>query len=81
MHPFLDPRTLTDDQLLEKIDKAYAYINFEKKFGRDMTVHSIQEVIETLEEEHRNRLNKVRYEEINKKLANSKPIEIGKLED
>lgn len=78
MHPFLDPKTLTDEQILEKLGKAYEYMHYQESLGHVPTVKSIKEVIDALEDERNMRMAKITEEESKKKNPNGlSPIDIG----
>ena len=82
MHILFDPRSLSDDELLSKIDKAYSYLNNQTQAGHNTTAQSIRDVLEALREESRRRASLAEEAEFKKKFPDSlKPIEIGKLED
>ncbi len=82
MHPFLDVTKLTDEEITERLGKAYIYMNAQVALGHNPTVHSIKEVIQSLEDERRKRMMKNADDEYNRKFPESnKPIELGKLED
>lgn len=55
MHPFLDLKNIPDDQLLDRLNKARTYLHFQSSMGHLPTVHSISDVINSLEEEIRER--------------------------
>jgi hypothetical protein len=81
MHPFLDTSKLTDEEIIDRIGKAYNYMNAQAALGHKMTADSIREVIHALEEEKRSRMFKSSLEESKKKNPNSNnPIELGKTE-
>jgi hypothetical protein len=82
MHPFLNVSKLSDEEILERLGKAYTFMNAQKQLGHDPTVHSIKEVIESLELERQNRMMNTVTEEYKRKYPDAeKPIELGKLED
>jgi hypothetical protein len=82
MHPFLDVKKLTDEEIIERLGKAYSHMNMQKTLGHSPAVLSIQEIIQTLEDERRERMQKMIDEEYNRKFPDSKkPIELGKLEN
>jgi hypothetical protein len=82
MHPFLDVTKLTDEEIIERLGRAYIHMNNQVALGHTPTVHSIKEVIISLEEERRKRMDKISSDEIKKKYPNmNDPIEIGKLEN
>jgi len=82
MHPFLDVGKLTDEELIERLGKAYSFMNAQKQLGHVPTVHSIKEVIQSLEEERQNRMRKNMDEEFKRKYPKDlDPITLGKLED
>lgn len=81
MHPFLDVKKLSDEEILEKLGRAYTYMNQQVDLGHVPTVQSIKEVIETLEDERAQRFAKQSDEEHKKKFPDSlNPIEIGKVD-
>lgn len=82
MHPFLDVSKLTDEQIIERLGKAYAYMNYQVALGHSPTVHSIKEVIQSLEDERNMRMQKLMDSEHSKKYPESqKPIELGKVDE
>jgi hypothetical protein len=82
MHPFLDVSKLTDEEIIERLGRAYTYMNAQVALGHNPTVHSIKEVIQSLEDERQKRLVQTMDEEYNRKYPDSmKPIELGKLEE
>ena len=79
MHPFLDVKKLSSEEIIEKLGKAYSYMNYQVSLGHDPTVHSIKEVIQTLEDERANRIQKQMDDEYNKKFPDSSaPLDVGK---
>lgn len=82
MHPFLDVSKLTEEEIIERLGKAYQYMNAQSALGHSPTVHSIKEVIQSLEDERRIRLERNMDTEYKKKYPDSnKPIEVGKIEE
>lgn len=82
MHPFLDVSKLADEELIERLGRAYTFMNAQIALGHNATVFSIKEVIKSLEDERRSRMQKNMDNEYNKKYPEiSKPIVLGKLED
>lgn len=82
MHPFLDVKKLTDEELIEKLGKAYTHMNMQKTLGHSPAVLSIREVIQSLEDERNQRMQKLIDDEYSRKFPDAgKPIELGKLED
>lgn len=82
MHPFLDASKLTDEEIIERLGKAYTYMNEQKELGHSPTVLSIKEVIRSLEEERNTRMQKMIDDEYKRKFPKANdPIELGKLED
>lgn len=82
MHPFLDVRKLTDEEIIERLGRAYTFMNMQKTLGHSPAVKSIEEVIQSLEDERRTRLQKMIDDEYSRKFPDAKkPIEIGKLEE
>jgi hypothetical protein len=56
MHPLYDPSTLTDDELQDKLSKANQMLNYQSQFGRQQSMNSIRQVIDTLEYERERRI-------------------------
>ena len=82
MHPFLDVSKLTDEEITEKLGRAYIYMNAQVALGHNPTVYSIKEIIQSLEEERHKRLMQHSDDEYKRKFPKANdPIEIGKLED
>lgn len=82
MHPFLDASKLTDEEIIERLGKAYTYMNAQVSLGHNPTVFSIKEVIQSLEDERHDRQQRNMDEEFKKKFPDTnKPLELGKLED
>lgn len=82
MHPFLNVSKLSDEEIIERLGRAYTFMNVQKALGHTPTVMSIQEVIQSLEDERRTRMTKMMDDEYSRKYPDSnKPIELGKLED
>lgn len=82
MHPFLDVTKLTDEEIIDRLGKAYTYMNYQVSLGHNPTVQSIKEIIKTLEDERKDRLNRTMDEEYKKKYPDATaPIDLGKLEE
>lgn len=82
MHPFLDVSKLTDEQIIERLGRAYSYMNAQVALGHNPTVHSIKEIIQSLENERNERMKRNSDAEFKRKFPDDhKPIELGKLED
>jgi len=82
MHPFLDVSKLTDEEIIERLGKAYVYMNSQVSLGHNPTVFSIKEVIQSLEDERRLRMQNRMDDEFKKKYPEDlKPLEIGKIDD
>lgn len=82
MHPFLDVSKLLEEDLIEKLGKAYLYMNAQIALGHTPTVHSIKEIIQSLEDERRVRIERSMDAEYKRKYPKANdPIEIGKLEE
>lgn len=78
MHPFLDVKKLSDEDIIEKLGKAYSYMNYQVSLGHTPTVESIKEVIQTLEDERRDRMNKQMDDEFKKKYPDANaPVDVG----
>ena len=82
MHPFLDVAKLSDEEIIDRLGKAYTYMNMQKTLGHSPSVLSIREVIQSLESERNHRMQKLVNEEYSRKFPdNHKPIELGKIEE
>lgn len=82
MHPFLNVSKLTDEEIIERLGRAYTFMNAQKILGHSATVLSIKEVIQSLEDERRTRMAKMIDDEYTRKFPEmNKPIELGKLDD
>ena len=82
MHPTYDPSALSDDELLEKLQKLYSSIGKEQDHGHNSMVFNIRVMIETLEAEKEQRLVKAQTEELRKKgIDPDEPIDIGTISD
>lgn len=82
MHPFLDVAKLSDEEIIERLGRAYQFMNAQVALGHSPTVHSIKEVIESLEGERYQRMQKLVDDEFKRKFPKAnEPIELGKLED
>jgi len=81
MHPFLDVSKLSDEQIIEKLGKAYSYMNYQVSQGHTPTVQSIKEVIQSLEDERNIRMTKNMDEEHKRKYPNHhESLEVGKVD-
>ena len=81
MHPFLDVSKLTDEEIIERLGRAYTYMNQQVSLGHVPTVQSIKEVIQHLEDERALRIKKQMADEYNKKYPDElKPVELGKVD-
>ena len=79
MHPFLDVSKLSDEEIIDRLGKAYSYLNYQTSLGHNSTVFSIKEVIEDLELERSHRMQKNMDSEYKKKLTDiHAPLDIGK---
>ena len=82
MHPFLDVSKLSDEEIIERLGRAYSYMNAQIGLGHNPTVFSIKEVIRDLEDERRERQQRTMDQEFKKKYPDmDKPLELSKLED
>lgn len=70
MHPFLDTKKLSDDQLLEKIQKCQTALAYQQSLGHADAVKSIEQVLDSLIMEQQNRLKTSVEEEYNKQNPN-----------
>jgi nucleoid-associated protein YejK len=81
MHPFLDSSKLTDEQIIERLGKAYSYMNNQVALGHSPTVQSIKEIIQSLEDERASRMNKQMDEEYKRKYPDShQSLDVGKVD-
>ena len=81
MNPFLNVNALSDEDIIERLGRAYKYLNEQVRLGHTPTVSSIQEIIESLELERATRLQKHVEDETNKKYPDTlKPIDVGGIE-
>lgn len=82
MHPFLDVAKLSDEEIIERLGRAYTFMNMQKTLGHSPAVMSIREVIQSLEDERQKRMTKLMDDEYTRKFPETnQPIELGKLED
>jgi len=82
MHPFLDVSKLSDEEIIERLGRAYVHMNAQVALGHTPTVVSIKEVIQALEDERQDRMQRRMDEEFNRKFPNRlDTIELGKLEE
>jgi len=82
MHPFLDLNKLTDEDIIDRLGKAYSFMNAQTALGHSATVQSIKEVVQSLEDERHSRMQKIVDEEHKRKNPDDKKIiELGKLEE
>ena len=78
MHPLFDVQTLTDDEILSRIDRARNYLAFQTGLGHTPAVESINYMIDALCGEQDRR----RAELFDKaQAAPTGNIELGKLDD
>lgn len=54
-HPLFDPTSLTDDELIDKLQKSRNYVGQQSQLGHDYTVESIEGIVRTLEAEQARR--------------------------
>lgn len=91
MEKFYDYSGLSEDQLYEKLRKAYAYLSMQKALGHSDTVNSIEFTINALEEERVKRISTMTSPvATNKKMKKAQedllkkdlePITLGKLDN
>lgn len=81
-HPLFDPKGLSDDELLDKLQKSRQYLGQQTQLGHDYTVTSIESVVAALEGEQVRRFTAERdlanKDDIKKDLNT---INIGKVEE
>jgi hypothetical protein len=81
MHPFLDTSTLSDEEIINRLSKAYTFMNMQKQLGHNAAVQSIKEVIQALEDERQKRMQNLAREEEKRKNPNTnQSIDLGSLE-
>jgi hypothetical protein len=81
MHPFLDVSKLTDEEIIERLGKAYTHMNAQVALGHTPTVVSIKEVVQSLEDERQFRMRRQMDEEFKRKFPkDNTPIEIGTID-
>lgn len=85
MHPLYDPSTLTDDEVQDKLGKCYQMLHYQSQFGRQQSMDSIRQVIDTLEYEKERRAYNRDQAEQDRMRAKSKnkqsdTIELGKVD-
>jgi hypothetical protein len=78
-HPFIDTKSLSDEELIDKLKQANSYMNYEMSMGRIQTVESIRNVVIALETERANRQQDRQMQEAKK--HTKPPLELGKLQD
>lgn len=82
MDPFLNTSKLTDEEILERLGRAYTYMHMQKTLGHTPTVQSIKEVIQSLEDEKTKRTQRLISDELLKRSPQgNKSIDFGKLEE
>lgn len=79
MHPFLDAGKLSDDELSQRLNKAYTHLAHQTSLGHMPTIQSIKEVIDTLETEKSARLQKFIFGDQSKEPNTS--IDLGKIDN
>jgi len=78
MHPFMDPRSMTDDQLYDKIAQAQSYLAMQSALGHQPAVESIENILFALESERQDRFMRTVEEETKKQNPHMlDPINIG----
>lgn len=78
MHPLFDVQTLTDDEILARIDRARNYLAFQTGLGRTPAIESISYMLDTLCGEQDRRRAELFDKSQVKPTGN---IELGKLDD
>ena len=82
MHPFINSASLSDDQIIDKLEKANQHLAMQGRLGHSDTMESIQAIILTLEEERMTRYQKLEQDEINKQYPDIlKTLDIGVTEE
>lgn len=81
-HPLFDPKDLSDDDLLERLQKSRNYLGQQTQLGHDYTVESIEAIVRTLEGEQERRFEKQRDEANTQTIEEAlNSIELGKVEE
>lgn len=80
-HPFLNPSGLTDDQLMEKIQKCHRILSQEGAMGHSSVVDSARAALETYQFEWNERMQRRAREDVFKKDEEKGPLEFGVVED
>lgn len=81
MNPLIDITTLSDEEIVNRINKAYKYLEMQTTLGHTPTVESIKSVIETLEIEKSRRMAQSQSDEFRKKYPKDlDPIDIGTID-
>lgn len=81
LHPHFDPSDFTDDQIYDKLNKAYLYLSQQEQLGHTPTIESIQHTILALENEKVKRFEDMMERE--NEAANTeelKPINLGTID-
>lgn len=79
-HPLFDPKMLSDDDIIEKLQKSREYLAQQSQLGHDFTVTSIEGVVNALEAEKEARFMRTQEKENKDAIATSlEPIELGKI--
>ena len=81
-HPFFDPKSLTDDELLDKLRKIDEYYQMQHNLGHESAVHSAEMIRDALMNERERRLQVAKSQEDKKMSPPNKSngsIEIGKI--
>ena len=79
-HPFLDPTSLTDDQLMDRIQKCHRILGGEIAMGHNSVVHSARAALETYQFEWNERMQTRAVKEKFEKDEEEGPIEFGVIE-
>ena len=58
MHPLFNPDSLSDDELQDKLGKAYEQLHYQHQLGRQTMLNSIRQTIDALEHEREVRFAK-----------------------
>lgn len=79
-HPFFDEKELSDEQIVEKINKLHLQLNHAESYGQNQMAESIRLLILTLQNEQEERFYMAQEEKLKKeKIDTTSPITLGDL--
>lgn len=84
-HPFLDPSKLTDDQLMDRIQKCHRILGGEMAMGHTSVVDSARAALETYQFEYNERMRtralEDKFKKDEEKQEKDGPLEFGVVEE